>query len=176
MAQTSLDSFQRCMSKSKIDETAASPKGHGSPSPTQTQESDAQSENTDAAPTDDQVGGAPKKAAHSTHKEMPEIHTTDEGWACLEEAQLIDSEDVLDLNALASMLVQISLFPGMSQVSRDSVRAVALLLAQALPADSRGMAAEEVAKVVGVAREDLLLTMAWSKPSWHPRWRMLSKR
>ena len=136
MAQTLLDSFQRHTSKSKTDDTISSPKGHGSPSPTQTQESDSLSENTDAAPADNQEGGALKKVACSTLKEMPKIHTVDEGWACLEEAQLIDPEDVLDLDALASTLVQISLFPGMSQVARDSVRTVALLLAQALPADS----------------------------------------
>ena len=70
---------------------------------------------------------------------------------------------MLDLDALASVLVQISLFPGMSQVARDSVRTVALLLAQALPANSGGTAAEEAAKVIGVAWEDLLLTTATVK-------------
>ena len=93
------------MTKSKLDEAAASPKGHGSPSPTQTWESDAQSENADAALTEDQVGGTLNKAALSTHKELPKIHTMEEGRAFPEKAQLIDPEDVLDLNALLCLLV-----------------------------------------------------------------------
>ena len=163
MAQTSLDSFQWHTSKSKTDNTVASLKGHGSPSPTQTRESDSQSKNADMAPKDDQEGGALKKVAHSTLKEMPKIRTADEGRACLEEVQLINPEDVLDLDMLAGTLVQISLFPGMSQVARDSVRAMAFLLAPALPVDSGGSAAEEAARVVGVAQEDLLSTMATVK-------------
>ena len=94
---------------------------------------------------------------------MPKIHTVDEGRACLEEAQLIDPDDALDLDALAGTLVQISLFPGMSQVARDSVHAVALLLAQAPPVDSGGSVAEEAARVVGAAQEDLLSTTAMVK-------------
>ena len=151
------------MSKSKTDDTVASPKGHSNPSPTKTRESDSQSKNADAAPEDDQEGGALKKVACSTLKEMPKICTMAEGRACLEEAQLIDPEDVLYLNVLAGALVQISLFPGMSQVARDSVHAVALLLAQAFPVDSRGSATEEAARVVGAAREDLLSTTATVK-------------
>ena len=114
MAQTSLDSFQRRMSKSKADNTVASLKGHSSPSPTQTRETDSPSENADTPPNDDQEGGALNKLARSTLKEMLKIHTADEGQACLEEAQLIDPEDALDLDALAGALMQISLFPGMS--------------------------------------------------------------
>ena len=55
------------------------------------------------------------------------IHTTEEGRKHLEEA-LIEPEDELDGEVLASALVQVSLFPGMSQAARDAVRSVALLL------------------------------------------------
>ena len=161
MAQMSLDAFQQCMMKSKLDEAAASPKGHSSPSPTQTQESDVPPESTDVALIEDQVGGMSKKAMHSAPKEMLKIHTVEEGQACLEEVQLINLEGVLDLNMLASTLVQISLFPGMSQVVRDTIHAVTLLMAQALPTNTGGTVAEEAVKVISVVWEDLLWPLQW---------------
>ena len=66
-------------------------------------------------------------------KKTSRIRTTKEGRACLIEAQLVESDDTLDADTLAGVLVQISFFPGMSQATRDAVRAVALLLAQVTP-------------------------------------------
>ena len=48
----------------------------------------------------------------------------------LEEAQLIELGDTIDTDALARALVQVSLFPGMSQIVRDAVHAVVLLMVE----------------------------------------------
>ena len=58
------------------------------------------------------------------------MRTIEEAWVFLEEAHLIEQEDVLDLETLAGTLVQISLYLGLSQATRDAVHAVALLMAQ----------------------------------------------
>ena len=57
--------------------------------------------------------------------------TLEEAQICLEEAHLIEQEDALDLETLAGALVWISLYPGLSQATRDAMHAVALLRAQA---------------------------------------------
>ena len=67
---------------------------------------------------------------------MPRIRTAEEGRGCLDAAQLIELGDTLDTDALASVLVQVSLFPGMLQATRDAMRAVAILMAQVMPANT----------------------------------------
>ena len=53
-----------------------------------------------------------------------------------EEACLIEPEDELDGEVLAGALVQVSLFPGMSQAARDAVWSVALLLVRSGPSEA----------------------------------------
>ena len=60
----------------------------------------------------------------------------EEGRVCLEAVQLIKPGDTLDTDTLAGALVQVSLFQGMSQVVRDAMWAVAILMAQAMPANA----------------------------------------
>ena len=100
--------------------------------------SDAASEDADAVSMADQqedgpMSYAPDAAARgtpATPKKMPNIHTVEEGRICLKKAQLIELEDLLDSDALAGALVQISLFLGLSQAARDAVCAVAFLMVQ----------------------------------------------
>ena len=63
---------------------------------------------------------------------MTNICIVEEGRKYPKEAQLIELEDALDSEVLASALVQnqISLFPGMLQATRDTVHTVALSLVQ----------------------------------------------
>ena len=82
---------------------------------------------------------AEEGATHDAPRKMPKIHTVEEWRVCLEEAQLIELGDKLDINVLARALVQISLFLGMSQVVRDTVHVVAILMAQATPANVEGI-------------------------------------
>ena len=74
---------------------------------------------------------------------MPKIYTMKEGHECLEAAQLIEPDDMLDIDTLAGMLVQISLFLGMSQAMRDSMCATTLLMAKPAPADAERMRSGE---------------------------------
>ena len=64
------------------------------------------------------------------------ICTAEEGRKYLEEAHLIELEDKLDGEVLAGALVQVSLFPGMSQAARDAVWSVALLLVKSGPSEA----------------------------------------
>ena len=89
--------------------------------------SDSQNEDPDELTLKGAALGAPRKT--------PKIRTAEEGRMCLEDAQLIEPGEALDFNILAGALIQISLFPGMLQAMRDSVHAVALLMAKAAPAD-----------------------------------------
>ena len=75
---------------------------------------------------------------------MSNICTVEEGGICLERAQLIEPEVLLDSDALAGALVQISLFPGLSQAARDAVRTVALLMVQLKQAGVEDVAVENV--------------------------------
>ena len=42
---------------------------------------------------------------HGASKNVPKIHTVEEGCECLEAAQLIELDDTLDVNTLAGTLV-----------------------------------------------------------------------
>ena len=100
------------------------------PSTTQPEKSDSPSSiRTTASHNTSSVQDATKK--------LPRIRTSAEARACLLDARLIEPEPdnppVLD--TLADALGQISLFPGLSQVARDAICSVALLLAQTTPAD-----------------------------------------
>ena len=106
MAQTSLDAFQRRMSKSKPDEATASPKGHGSPGPTQTR----RKPNGDGSPSPSPTGSTESDDVappppHDTTKAMPKIHTVEEAQDCLLAAQLIEPEDPMDPDTLACSLM-----------------------------------------------------------------------
>ena len=75
------------------------------------------------------------------------------------EAQLVKSDDTLDVNTQASMLVQISFFPGMSQAMRDavSVCVVVILLAHVKLTSEAATPTEDfmdwvVVKLVGVIK------------------------
>ena len=57
---------------------------------------------------------------------------------------MIEPEDLLDSDALASALVQISLFLGLSQVARDAMHAVAFLMVQLKQAGVEDAAVENV--------------------------------
>ena len=146
MAQTSLDAFQRRMSKSKPDEATASLKGHSSPSPTQTR----RKPNGDGSPSPSPTGSmesddvAPPPPRDAT-KAMPKIHTVEEARDCLLAAQLIKPEDPMDPNTLACSLMRISLFPGLSQAVRDATCSVALLLAQLEQSTNMDATAERLA-------------------------------
>ena len=100
------------------------------------------SEDTDTGRKEGQVEGATKGVTHATPKTMLRIYTAEEGQACLEKAQLVELRDTLNTNILAGVLVQISFFLGMSQAMRDTVRVVALLIAQEKP-DGIGDSATE---------------------------------
>ena len=61
------------------------------------------------------------------------------------------------MSTLAGVLVQISLFQGMSQATRDAVRAVAMLLAQVKPSNEAATPTEDfvdrvAVKLVGVVK------------------------
>ena len=86
---------------------------------------------------------------------MPKIYTMKEGHECLEAAQLIEPDDMLDIDTLAGMLVQISLFLGMSQAARDAVCTVALLLAQATLANeesTKGIVGHMVDRLMDIVK------------------------
>ena len=73
------------------------------------------------------------------------------------EAQLVKSDDMLDVNMLAGVLVQISFFLGMSQAARDAVHTVAILLAQVKPTSEVAMPTKDfvdrvVVKLGGVVK------------------------
>ena len=91
----------------------------------------------EAGNKDGQAVGVTNGSTHASPKKVSRIQTVEEGRSCPEKAQLIELEDTLDTDALASALVQISFFPGMSQAMRDAVHAVAFLMAQTKP-DSIG--------------------------------------
>ena len=76
--------------------------------------SNTTSESPDTSPKSIQTKGA----AHGAPKNVLRIRTAEEGRVCLEAAQLIELGDTLDTDALASALVQVSLFPGMSQAAQ----------------------------------------------------------
>ena len=118
----------------------------------QSQDNDVSSEDASTASTADQQEDGPK--SHATDaavrgtptapKGMPNICTAEEGRICLKKAQLIEPEDMLHSDVLAGALVQISLFPGLSQVARNAMRTVALLMVQPKQAGAEDMAAENI--------------------------------
>ena len=110
--QTSLDLFSR--PSTRLAKKAA-----------QVSQNEGKTEHT----TKETPCGATKKVPCGPPKKGLRISTIEEGRACLEEAQLIEPEDTPDIEMLAGALVQIALFPGLSQATRDAVRAVAFLLA-----------------------------------------------
>ena len=118
----------------------------------QSQGSDASSEDANAVSVADQQEDGPMLYASDvaargtpvTPKKMLNICMVEEGRICLEKAQLIEPEDMLDSNVLAGALVQISLFLGLSQVARDAMRAVALLMVQPKQAGVEDAAAENI--------------------------------
>ena len=100
----------------------------GPPADTATGSEDAEGANTS-------TGRAGDTASRTTR-----IRTTEEGRKHLEEAHLIEPEDELDGEVLACALVQVSLFPGMSQAARDAVQSVALLLMRSGPSEATALA------------------------------------
>ena len=165
MAQMLLDSFQQCTPKNKSDRAAASSKGQGSPGLTQirgvvTKPKVApapawarghvdMSVSSDASEVERRAGKVTEKATQGSPKGAPSVCTVEDTRICLEEAHLIEQEDALDLKTLAGALVQISLYLGLPQATRDAVHAVALLTAQAAHDDVGELAADRIA--VGVA-------------------------
>ena len=93
-------------------------------------------EDTNAGSTADQheddpaIGVATREATHGPTIKALRVCSMEEGRICLEEAQLIEQGYMIDTDALASALAQISFFQGMSQIARDAVRAVALLMVE----------------------------------------------
>ena len=75
---------------------------------------------------------------------MLRIKTVEESQAYLVKAQLIKPDDTCDTHTLASALIQISFFPGISWATRDAVCSVALLLAQAKPDGREDVATKEI--------------------------------
>ena len=75
---------------------------------------------------------------------MLNICTVEEGRISLKNAQLIEPEDMLDSDILAGVLVQILLFLGLSQVARDAMRMVVLLMVQSKQARVEDAAAEGI--------------------------------
>ena len=114
------------MGPEEAHDRASAARAYGD-SDTSVSTSDSQNEDPDEL--------TPKGAALDTPRKTQRICTTEEGWTCLEATQLIEPGEALGSNVLASALIQISLFPGMSQAMRDSVRTVMLLMAKAAPAD-----------------------------------------
>ena len=96
----------------------------GSPADTATGSEDAEDANAS-------TGGAGDTTRRATR-----IRTAEEGRKYLVEAHLVEPEDELDGEVLAGTLVQVSLFPGMSQAARDAVRSVALLLVRSGPSEA----------------------------------------
>ena len=105
----------------------SSSRRHDSPGPTQTKKKPVGGDSTSSTGSTESDGVA---APHDTTKATPKIQTLEEAWACLLAAQLIELEDSMVPDTLASSLVQISLFPGLSQEARDTTCSVVLLLAQ----------------------------------------------
>ena len=122
--QTMLDMLRR-KAKPKID----------APSTTQPEKSDSPSSARTTASRD-------TSSVRDATKKLPRIRTLAEARACLLDAQLIEPDDPLAPDTLAGMLAQISLFPGLSQVARDAIRLVALLLVQMKPANGREATAD----------------------------------
>ena len=99
---------------------------------------------TDTDGQDNQAVDATKGATCDTPNPTLRIKTVEESQAYLVQAQLIEPDDTCDTDMLASALIQISFFPGISQAMRDAVRSVALLLAQAKPDGREDVATEEI--------------------------------
>ena len=101
--QTSPDSFSR--PSTRLAKKAA-----------QVSQNKGQTEHT----TKETPRSASKKVLSGPPKKGLRISTIEEGTACLEEAQLIGPEDAPDIKTLAGTLVQIALFPGLSQATSDT--------------------------------------------------------
>ena len=129
--QLSLDAMRQRILKSKADAANAGPGRSTGPGPVKPRGSNAASETTDDSQNSTQTEEATTRTTRGAPKNLPKICTVKEGCECLEAAQLIEPEDMLDIDMLAGALAQLSLFPGMSWAVRDAVRAVAFLLAQA---------------------------------------------
>ena len=95
-------------------------------------------------------------SARAGPKKVSRIRTVEEGQSCLEKAQLIELEDILDTDVLASALVQISFFLGMSQATRDAVCAVAFLMVQTKLVSIRETATEGIMDQVVDRLEDVV--------------------
>ena len=118
----------------------------------QSRGSDALSEDASTASAADQQEDGPKlyatdaavRGTPATPKGMPNIHMAEEGRICRKKAQLIEPEDMFDSDILAGALVQISLFPGLSQAVRSAVRVVAPLMVQPKQAGAEDAAAKNI--------------------------------
>ena len=135
--QMSLDSFSR--PSTRLAKKAA-----------QVSQNEGQTEHT----TKETPHGAPKKVLSGPPKKGLRISTIKEGRACLEEAQLIEPEDAPDIETLAGALVQIALFLGLSQATRDTVCAVAFLLVQVTLDDAGDEATERIVEQVAAKLTD----------------------
>ena len=118
------------MMKPRPDEAATSPKRGTDLDPAEPQSSLMASANTEDSQNDPPAEKTMLGNTRSAPKKMSRIRTVEEGRACLIEAQLVKSDDTLDVNTLAGALVHISFLPGMSQATKDAVCMVAILLAQ----------------------------------------------
>ena len=93
--------------------------------------SNVQLEGGDSPSSTRMTVGRDTSAQDDTAKKLTKICTPAEARACLQDAQLIEpDDDTLAPDTLAGALVQISLFPGLSQAARDATHSVALLLVQ----------------------------------------------
>ena len=101
-----------------------------SPTPSRTVESSSLPTNATVESEAEEDMKAPRGREGDAPHMPTKIHNTEEGRKYLKEAQLIELEDTIDGEVLASALVQISLFPGMSQAMRDAMCMVAFLLVQ----------------------------------------------
>ena len=120
---------------SKEEQTQVEDPSSPRPSPTPPRMVESSGQSADAAVESEAEEDVitPRGRAGNAPCMSTRIHTAEEGRAYLEEAQLIELQDALDSELLASALVQISLFLGMSQATRDTVCAVAFLLTQVKP-------------------------------------------
>ena len=131
---------------SKEEQTQAEDPPNPSPSPTPPRMAESSGQSADATVESkaEEDTNTPRGRAGNAPCMSTRIHTAEEGRAYLEEAQLIEPEDTLDSEVLAGALVQISLFPGMLQATRDAVHAVAFLLMQVKLVDPEDMAMEGI--------------------------------
>ena len=122
--QTSIDSFSRPGTRCTTKDVAGKEPGAEKLDKKQKETDHQEQSGGSAADHQEVVGPSRGKGTE------PGVISTEEGRVFLEEEGFIDHTEQVDANALAGVLVQVTLMDGMALKARHAVRAVALMLGQ----------------------------------------------